>query len=92
MSINDLYYSQNVGGMAIVDLPVPADQTVAGPNFQIKIGEVTSRISGTYFFQGRWPAPPAEVRLITTTTFPPSLDQLSLAIRYHRMWRTIIIP
>jgi hypothetical protein len=76
MSLDDLYYSQNVGGLALVELPVAADQTVVGPDFNIKIGEVTSMITGTIFFKGSWPATAAEVRLVTTTTFPPSLEDL----------------
>jgi hypothetical protein len=76
MSMDDLYYSQNVGGMAIVDLQVGANQTVAGPDFTIKMGDVTSRITGTLSFRGTWPAAPAEVRLVTTTKFPPTLEDM----------------
>ncbi len=70
------YYSQNVNALSIVQVTVGANQTVAGPDFDIKFTVANSGIKGTVIFTGSWPAPPAEVRLVATETFPPSLDDL----------------
>jgi hypothetical protein len=37
---------------------------------------ITNGITGTLTFTGQWPATPVELRLITSTVFPPEMDQV----------------
>lgn len=76
LTLDDLYYTQNLGGIRIEEFVVPAQKTVEGPTFNLQVGVVNSGMSGTVFFTGQWPAEPEEVRLITATSFPPAFDDL----------------
>ena len=76
ISSDALYFAQNVGGVFIGDIPAADNQTVAGPNFTIRLANVQSGVKGTVFFKGTWPAPVEEVRLIAAKTFPPDLSDL----------------
>jgi hypothetical protein len=78
ISIDDLYFTQNIGGLVLREFTVAANETVAGPDFNIKIGPITSGIKGTIQFSGVWPAQPAEVRLISATKFPPAFEDLNI--------------
>ncbi|HDQ46173.1 MAG TPA: hypothetical protein ENN17_11875 [bacterium] len=81
LSIGDLYYSLNVGGLVVDIWEVPENQTAEGPDFTIQIGPVLSGISGIVSFAGEWPAPAEEVRLIAATTFPPAFEELTIGER-----------
>ncbi len=76
LSIDDLYYSQNVGAMIVQDIPVSDNETVQGPDFNIPIGPILSGIKGTITLAGNWPDTAEEVRLITSRTFPPAFEDL----------------
>jgi hypothetical protein len=71
-----VYFSQNNGGLKVQDQNVTDNQTVDGPDFNIKMGSVTSGIQGTVSFTGSWPAKAEEVRLIAATIFPPAIEEL----------------
>jgi hypothetical protein len=71
-----VYFSQNNGGLEINEQVISANETVNGPNFDVKLGSVTSAIKGTVNFIGTWPAEAEEVRLITATTYPPAIEEL----------------
>lgn len=71
-----VYFAKNNGGMEISEQSIASNQTVAGPEFSVKLGAITSGIQGTVSFLGNWPAAAAEVRLITATVFPPAIEEL----------------
>lgn len=71
-----VYFAQNNGGLQIQEENISDNQSVRGPNFVVKLGSVTSGIQGTVSFIGNWPAPAAEIRLITATVFPPAMEEL----------------
>jgi hypothetical protein len=71
-----VYFAQNNGGLVVDEQVISPDQTVNGPNFDVKLGSVTSAVKGTINFTGSWPAEADEVRLITATTYPPAIDEL----------------
>jgi hypothetical protein len=71
-----VYFSQNNGGLEINEQVFTANQNIIGPNFDVKLGSVTSAIKGTINFTGAWPAVAEEVRLITATTYPPAIEEL----------------
>jgi hypothetical protein len=71
-----VYFSQNNGGLEINERHISANETVNGPDFDMKLGSVTSAVKGTISFIGTWPANAEEVRLITATTYPPAIDEL----------------
>jgi hypothetical protein len=71
-----VYFSQNNGGMEINEQLIAANETIDGPDFDMQLGSVTSAVKGTISFIGDWPATAEEVRLITATTYPPSIDEL----------------
>lgn len=71
-----VYFAQNNGGLVINEQVIVSNQSVNGPNFDVKLGSVTSAIKGTINFIGTWPATAEEVRLITAITYPPTIDEL----------------
>jgi hypothetical protein len=71
-----IYFAQNNGGLVVQQQIIPGNQTVNGPNFDVKLGSVTSAVKGTINFIGTWPATAEEVRLITATTYPPAIEEL----------------
>jgi len=71
-----VYFAQNNGGLELKEQVFSANQNISGPNFDVKLGSVTSAIKGTINFTGTWPATAEEVRLITATTYPPTIDEL----------------
>ncbi|MBN1479503.1 hypothetical protein JXA70_04455 [candidate division KSB1 bacterium] len=71
-----VYFAQNNGGLEVKEQTIAVNQSVTGPSFVVKLGSITSGIKGTVSFIGNWPAPAAEVRLITATVFPPAMDEL----------------
>ncbi|MBN1466876.1 hypothetical protein JXA02_14070 [candidate division KSB1 bacterium] len=71
-----VYFAKNSGGLEIREQHIASDQTVAGPEFNVKLSAISSGIQGTVSFLGDWPAEAAEVRLITATVFPPAFDEL----------------
>jgi hypothetical protein len=76
LTVDDLYYSQNVGGLVIGEVLVSENATVSGPDFNIQMESVQSGIQGTVTFVGEWPAPAEEVRLVAATTFPPNFEEI----------------
>jgi hypothetical protein len=75
-SMEDFYYSQSVGGVIIEDITVAENETKNGPNFNLQIGPKNSGLAGTITFKGNWPETAEEVRMITSKTFPPEMDEL----------------
>jgi hypothetical protein len=75
-SIEDLYYSQSVGGVVIEEITVAENETKNGPDFNLQIGLKNSGLAGTVTFKGNWPETAEEVRIITSKTFPPEMDEL----------------
>jgi hypothetical protein len=72
-----IYFSQNNGGLKVESQDISDNQKIDGPDFNMKLGSVTSGIQGTISFTGTWPAKTEEVRLITATEFPPpAIDSL----------------
>jgi hypothetical protein len=71
-----VYFAQNNGGLVVEQQVVPENQTINGPNFDVKLGSVSSAVKGTINFIGSWPATAEEVRLITATTYPPAIEEL----------------
>jgi hypothetical protein len=76
LTVDDLYYSQNVGGLVIGEVTVAENETVSGPDFNIQLESVQSGIQGNVTFTGAWPAIAEEVRLIAATTFPPNFEEV----------------
>ena len=76
LTVDDLYYSLNVGGLVIGEVTVAENETVSGPDFNIQMESVQSGIQGTVTFTGAWPAPAEEVRLVAATTFPPTFEEI----------------
>lgn len=76
MSDDPFFYSQSFNALTIADVTVAENQTVTGPDFDIAFTVPESGIKGKVVFTGNWPTEPAEVRLIATKVFPPSLDDL----------------
>jgi hypothetical protein len=75
-SIEDLYYSQSVGGVINEEITVGENESRAGPDFVLQIGPKNSGIAGKVTFKGDWPETAEEVRIITAKTFPPEMDEL----------------
>jgi hypothetical protein len=76
LTVDDLYYSQNIGGVVIKELIVSENETISGPDFNVQMESVQSGIQGTVTFTGAWPATAEEVRLIAATTFPPNFEEI----------------
>ena len=76
LTVDDLYYSMNVGGLVIGEVAVSENETVNGPDFNIQMESVESGIQGTVTFTGTWPATAEEVRLVAATTFPPNFEDI----------------
>lgn len=76
LTIDDLYYSQNIGALVVEDIVVGENQIVDGPDFDVHIGPVLSGIQGTLTFQGEWPDAAEEVRLVMATKFPPEFEEV----------------
>jgi hypothetical protein len=75
-SLDDLYYSQSVGGVVIEDLTVAENESKTGPDFDLQIGPKNSGLAGTITFTGDWPETAEEVRIIAAATFPPEMNEL----------------
>lgn len=76
LTADAVYFAHINGGLVVNEQLISANQTVNGPNFNIKLGGLTSAIKGTINFTGSWPAETEEIRLITATTYPPAIDEL----------------
>ena len=69
-------FAQTNGAMEINEQLISENQAIDGPDFNVKFGGLTSAITGKINFIGSWPAETEEIRLITATTYPPSIDEL----------------
>jgi len=71
-----VYFSQNKGGLNVQRQELSDSQTLMGPDFNVKLGSITSGMQGTISFTGSWPETAEEVRLIAATVFPPAIEEL----------------
>jgi hypothetical protein len=74
--MDDLYFTQNIGGLVIEDLDVGDNETVEGPDFNLEIGPINSAITGTIQFTGEWPETAEEIRIVASTVFPPAMEDM----------------
>ncbi|NQT26968.1 hypothetical protein HQ585_16550 [candidate division KSB1 bacterium] len=76
ITLDDIYYTQNIGGLVIQDLDIGNGEIVEGPDFDLQLSPITSAITGTIQFSGEWPETAEEIRIVASTAFPPSLEEM----------------
>lgn len=76
LSEDAVYFAQNNNGLDISAQVIAENQSINGPDFNMELGGITSAIKGKINFIGTWPAATKEIRLITATTYPPTIDEL----------------